>query len=292
MGSLTIDTRGYFIAITLFLALLFTLLSPEGSAGGAFMIRFLQWLLQVAIPLAILIGTHLLLSRWTAFDRRGPWLKLTVSGVVGGLVFSPFALALDFVFGLESWAALGDADRFAAMLAKESASVVPPVALVWVGINAPRVLGINFSRSASTVTPAAVVVTDVGPNPRDWIAPDERFLTQIPASLGRDIVYLMAELHYVRVVTTRGRSLVLYNLRDAIEEMPADTGIQTHRSYWVSFAHLDKWVKREGRMFCLMDDGTEVPVSRRESARVREELDLRRASGRSTTSTGDRGVTV
>lgn len=271
MGLEAIHTRRYFLGITLFLALLFSVLSPQGSADGAFVVRFLQWLLQVGVPLALLIGTHLLLSRWTAFDRLGPWLKLTVSGVIGAVAFSPLALALDFAFGIEDLSALQDPALMGAMLADELSGVLPPVVLVWLGLNAPRVLGLDFSRATQAAAMEGEGGADGAALAVDEPAEDG-FLARLPASIGRDIVYLMAELHYVRVVTTRGRSLVLYNLRDAIAELPDGAGMQTHRSYWVAFAHVVRRVDRDGRILCLMDDGTEVPVSRRETARVRAEL--------------------
>jgi hypothetical protein len=234
----------------------------------------------VAIPLGILIGTQLLMSRWTTFDRLGPWAKLTVGGIVGGVVFTPVALGLDLLFGLEPWAALQSEGRLAAMLAEEAAAVVPPVVLVWLGLNAPRVLGLDFSRPTRGGVAADRPDPDAdGSGPRGDDTPHGGLLDRLPVSIGRDIVYLMAELHYVRVVTTRGRSLVLYNLRDAITEMPTDVGIQTHRSYWVAFAHVVRLVNRGGRSFCLMDDGTEVAVSRRESSRVRAQLKRREISG-------------
>jgi DNA-binding LytR/AlgR family response regulator len=98
------------------------------------------------------------------------------------------------------------------------------------------------------------------------------FLSQLPASIGLDIICLMAELHYLRVVTSKGQSLVLYNLRDAIAELSPETGIQTHRSYWAAYDHVVKRVTRDGRTFLVMDDGSEVPVSRRRAPAVKKAI--------------------
>lgn len=265
-----IDTRRYFTAIAFFLALLFTVIGAEGATDRSSILRFAQWLLQVGMPLLILIGVHLMLSSFKTFDRLNPWFKLTASGIIGGLVFSPVALALDFLFGVDSWPGIDDIDRLSSLVLQEVAGVVPPVLLVWLGINAPRVLGLNFGRVGDLPTspPAA---REKSPAPAEVDA-QAGFLNQVPASIGRDIVYLMAELHYLRVVTTRGQRLVLYNLRDAIDELPAETGIQTHRSYWASFAHAKRLLKRDGKVFLMMDDGHEVPVSRRQASRVKKEI--------------------
>ena len=269
-----IDTRKYFIAIGLFLALLFTVLGPRGSADGAWFFRLLQWSLQVAVPLLILIATHMQLSRSTLFDRLNPWVKLTISGLIGGLVFAPIALGLDFLLGVEQWLGPGDTDRIFSLFLDEVAGVVPPVTLVWIGINAPRVLRLNFSHADKTAGDESLAVEAGTHGPGLSGVSDEEpgFLAQLPASAGREILYLMAELHYLRVVTSRGKYLVLYNLRDAIAELPSDKGIRTHRSYWAAYDHVVKRVMRDGRTLLLMDDGSEVPVSRRRAPAVKKAI--------------------
>ena len=269
-----IDTRKYFIAIGLFLALLFTVLGPQGSADGNWLFRLLQWSLQVAVPMVMLITTHLLLSKSTLFDRLNPWVKLTISGLIGGLLFTPIALALDFLLGVDQWLGFDDSDRIQSLLLDEIAGVVPPVMLVWIGMNAPRILGLNFSlqdKSAKGDSPA--VKTETAGSGSSQSAGGQRgFLSQLPASIGLDIICLMAELHYLRVVTSKGQSLVLYNLRDAIAELSPETGIQTHRSYWAAYGHVVKRVTRDGRTFLVMDDGSEVPVSRRRAPAVKKAI--------------------
>ncbi|MGD9095158.1 MAG: LytTR family DNA-binding domain-containing protein [Chromatiales bacterium] len=269
-----IDTRKYFIAIGLFLALLFTVLGPQGSADGNWLFRLLQWSLQVAVPMVMLITTHLLLSKSTLFDRLNPWVKLTISGLIGGLLFTPIALALDFLLGVDQWLGFDDSDRIQSLLLDEIAGVVPPVMLVWIGMNAPRVLGLNFSlqdKSAKGDSPG--VKTETAGSGSSQSADGQRgFLSQLPASIGLDIICLMAELHYLRVVTSKGQSLVLYNLRDAIAELSPETGIQTHRSYWAAYDHVVKRVTRDGRTFLVMDDGSEVPVSRRRAPAVKKAI--------------------
>jgi hypothetical protein len=276
MELVGIHTRSYFVGIALFLALLFTVLGPEGSVETSALLRLVQWLVQVSVPLAILVSVHLLLSKSTAFDRLDPWLKLSLSGLIGGLLFAPMALALDFVLGIDAWPGLDQPGRLLELVAKEALGVVPPVLLVWLGINAPRVLRLDFSSAGREPVGPALQPPVASRAPSGEAAkPVPGFLGQLPAPLGRDIVYLMAELHYLRVVTTGGRTLVLYNLRDAIDELPAESGIQTHRSYWAAFAHIDKVVMRDGRTFLSMRDGSEVPVSRRQASRVKSELAAR-----------------
>jgi hypothetical protein len=147
------------------------------------------------------------------------------------------------------------------MLADEIAGVLPPIMLVWLGINAPRVLRLDFSRAVPAAPHSPSTSTTV-----DTPAPATGFLAQVPADLGRDIVYLMAELHYLRVVTTRGQCLVLYNLRDAIDELPAGTGVQTHRSYWAALTHIQRMTTRGGKTALTLHGDHTIPVSRRRAS--------------------------
>jgi DNA-binding LytR/AlgR family response regulator len=39
-------------------------------------------------------------------------------------------------------------------------------------------------------------------------------------------------------------------------------GMQVHRSYWASYDHMNRLVRREGRMLLRLTDDREVPVSR------------------------------
>ena len=92
-------------------------------------------------------------------------------------------------------------------------------------------------------------------------------LDQLPAALGRDLVALSSQLHYLEVLTDRGRMLVLYNLRDAVQELDGViAGLQIHRSHWVADAHVRRLVKRGSGWVCELTTAHELPVSRRRVA--------------------------
>lgn len=274
MNLQDLDSRNYFLAVGGFLTVLFAVLRPEGSTDLGLPARLLQWTAQVAIPLVLLISIHLLLSRSHAFDRLNPWLKLTISGVFGALLFAPAALTLDFLFGIDDWDQVKSLSDLLLLLLDEAIGVVFPVTLVWVGINAPRVIGLDFSRPAGS-PPAA----DEAGTPQSETATSncgqqasEGFLRLLPGEIGTDIIYLMSELHYLRVVTTKGSTLVLYNLRDAVDELRADAGLQPHRSYWIALRHLQRLMRREGKTYLAMSDGSTLPVSRRRLSEVKEKV--------------------
>ena len=67
--------------------------------------------------------------------------------------------------------------------------------------------------------------------------------------------------HYVEVVTTVGRCTILMRLADAVAEL-GDQGVRVHRSYWVAYAHVEGWTKRNQRTLLRLTGGNTVPVSR------------------------------
>jgi DNA-binding LytR/AlgR family response regulator len=66
--------------------------------------------------------------------------------------------------------------------------------------------------------------------------------------------------------------MFLYNLKDAIEELPPDSGVQIHRSHWVSKKHVKQVLKKKGNAECILSCGKSLPVSRRKYAEVKELL--------------------
>ncbi len=267
-----VDTWRYFLAVTLVLILLFAWLGPEGTVGGGLFPALFQWSVQVAVPLALAIACQMLLSRNDGFERLGAWWKLILSGLLGGLLFSPIALAMDFWLGADDQETLAEAGGLLPLLVDEMVGVVPPVTLVWVAINAPRVLNLDFSdRSVVAEERGDGQAQASERSPGASALPGRTgFRALLPPGLGQDVVYLKSELHYLRVVTVKGSSLVLYALRDAVAELESDSGVQPHRSYWVALGHV-LGVRRTGKGWRLdVTGGVEIPVSRRRQAAVKQ----------------------
>lgn len=89
-----------------------------------------------------------------------------------------------------------------------------------------------------------------------------KLLTRLPAHLGRDVVALQAEDHYVRVHTSVGSALLLMRLADAIAELEGVEGLRVHRSWWVARRAVAA-ARPEGRRAVLtLSNGVEAPVTR------------------------------
>jgi DNA-binding LytR/AlgR family response regulator len=132
-------------------------------------------------------------------------------------------------------------------------------------------LQLNFSNVSSS-QPVKTIPQDVSTDEaNDKTSQSENaFITKFTKLIGTDIIYMMSELHYVRVVTSKGETLVLHNLKDAIEELTAKySGIQTHRSYWAATKHIESIKEKNGHSSLVLSMGKIIPVSRRKLGEVK-----------------------
>lgn len=91
-----------------------------------------------------------------------------------------------------------------------------------------------------------------------------RFNDRLPLNMqSGKIIALQAEVHYLRVLFADGGStLILMRLSDAIAELPAGTGAQTHRSWWVAKDSVRGVSKSDGRATLTLTAPLEAPVNR------------------------------
>jgi hypothetical protein len=256
----------YYVWVGLALILIFTFLKPAGTDDSRLVERFLIWTLQIALLLPLLIGLHVLLQSVNVFNHLNRWLKLALSGILGATLFVPFGLGIDYFFNLDDWSGIANLKQAMPVILEELGDTLLPVTLTWIAINAPRILELNFKELNSGGSSAAAA-----DNARAASGAPNAFLALIPKEIGNDIICLKSELHYVRVVTTVGERLVLYNLKDAIADLKPDVeGIQTHRSYWVSGQHIQSMITDRGRNFILATGSRYIPVSRRKLPHIRQ----------------------
>ncbi len=96
------------------------------------------------------------------------------------------------------------------------------------------------------------------------------FLDRLPPQLGRTLIALQMEDHYVRAHTARGSALVLIPLHQAVDELAGLRGRRTHRSWWVADEAVAATVQDGRNLRLRLVNGLEAPVSRRHVADVRE----------------------
>ncbi len=88
------------------------------------------------------------------------------------------------------------------------------------------------------------------------------FMRRLPAHIGKKVLSLEAQDHYVNVTTDIGSALVLIRLADAIEELDGLEGLRIHRSHWVATEAIARTLRKDGKLQVELTNGTALPVSR------------------------------
>lgn len=216
------------------------------------------WLTHVFLALAILASVQAGLQRITRLDQLSPWLIVATAGILGALLFTPIAYGLDWIFPT-----LDDEDDLMVEpvlqgLIGEFGDLLLPFLLVWTGFNATRLLQIETAAPADDPTPNILEQDD--------------FWSRIPAKLGRDLIAITSELHYLRVYTREGNALILHAFGRALERLREIDGMRIHRSHWVAINHVEA-LRRDGeKVVCRLDNGIELTVSRPYRATLRSRI--------------------
>jgi len=265
--STGVSVEQYFFFSALAWIVVFAWMEPSGAAGIGFGKGLIFWTVQIAILIPLLIATQHLSSHYVTLKApQAQWVQTALSGLVAALVFVPVAYSLDLLFCIPD-----DASSMGLVhgLLDEASGVVVPVTVTWLALNAPWILQLDFSRidksDIQELDQQTVKTSSDAERPT-------RFLQELRSRASGDLISISSELHYVRVVTTDTQVMFLYNLKDAIEELPSDAGVQIHRSHWVSRSHLTDLIKTNGSFEVTLSNGKRLPVSRRKYAEVKDLL--------------------
>lgn len=103
----------------------------------------------------------------------------------------------------------------------------------------------------------------------------DQFFERVPDRLGRDLLALEAQDHYLMVHTRRGSALIYMRLSEAVQLLPPQLGFQAHRRWWVARKEV-AGLRREGHQTLIeLTGGLIVPVGRTYLAAVRSGLESR-----------------
>ncbi|QHL90763.1 hypothetical protein GVO57_07865 [Sphingomonas changnyeongensis] len=120
------------------------------------------------------------------------------------------------------------------------------------------------------VVPGPAAPAPAAAPPATAPAPRPDFVDRLPEAVRGMVLALEAEDHYLRVYTDRGTARIFLRMRDALGELPADSGTAVHRSWWVAHIAMAT-LERDGRNHNLrLINGLIVPVSRDRVADLRE----------------------
>jgi hypothetical protein len=198
--------------------------------------------------------------------------KLSLAGLIGLALFAPVAVEMERWLPqgrdldpvddlLDQWDQQGGA---LAVLA-EMLQAGPVYLATWLILNLRPIVTIGMPPPATKTDEVAKA-----PVPQEQ-QPSRAWLDTLPALIGRDVVSVSSDLHYLHVMTVRGRFTVLGNL-SSVEQELAELGSRIHRSHWVADRHIRRISRSARGWLCELSDGRRLPISRRRAAEIRAKL--------------------
>ncbi len=256
------------------LVALFVLMKPEATHGFGFFERLAFWSVHVGAGLGgILVASRLLGSR--VLSRVPVWAAVVVTALTAAALLAPAYLALESLQPAElvpppdDWLDEFGARSLGHAVLAEFIEVAPVFLAAWCVVNLPLLLG---RRRDADAPPGSDPRPDDPPPVRrepPETAADDVFFARLPRSLGRDVICVSSDLHYLHVHTANGKAMILGTLRDACRAL-GESGMQVHRSHWVAHAHVERLARRGSSLDCVMSNGLRIPVSRRNRNPVTE----------------------
>ncbi len=218
-------------------------LGPFGSyLNGSLPVRMAYWLVCLWAGWLAFGVTLPIMTRWAQGRGISAWLWMPPA--VALLAVVPAALSR--TLALRMWPVVGQVG-----------------VLEWYGqclvISALITVGLYWMTRSGAPVPS-------GPDP---LSADPR--DRLPVRLGRAVLCLQMEDHYVRVHTPHGSTLVLMSLSQAMAGLRDVEGVQTHRSWWVARAAIVGVVEDGRRLRLRLAGGLEAPVSRARVGVLREQ---------------------
>ena len=240
--------------------------------------------LAAAVAVLAWLGPFDTWGRLTLPDRVAFWTLATSVNWLFGLVLGSAAGLTFERRGVLAWAV--------AVVVGSAVAAVPGTAVVWLLVAAymghrmtgvaevatlySQVLVIHLVLNALVTwliygksRPVGAPGEATSPHPTAE-SPSAPFLERLPSRLGRNLLHLHMQDHYVEAHTDEGSELLLLRFRDALRELDGLDGAQVHRSHWVARSAVAGVVRRNGRLALRLVNGNEVPVSRSFAPRLRE----------------------
>jgi len=250
------------------IVLLLTMFEPLISAGLSLPGRLIFFALHIMPGLVIAWAITGWLFGLNSTRHLTPWVLIAIAGFFTGIVLAPWSVLLESLFGViemnESFTSppIADSSSFLAELRDDLFAVPPKAALTWMAINLTIVWQLQIKTSIRD-TPQVPV--------NNGMQLETSLFTRIPARLGRDVIYLEAQEHYLRIVLAGGELLLLQGMANAILELETEgvKGIQVHRSYWVNLAHVKRILADSRGGYCELSSDVRIPISRRRATIVR-----------------------
>jgi hypothetical protein len=239
------------------LTALFVFLEPTPTQVLSLPALIAFWGAHVFLFLALAQASQVLVSRHVA-PKANPWAAIVAAGILASTLLAPMALVLDHLMVAPLDPAEASGWTWAGLI-EEWASLAAPATLVWLGLNAVRFLRRPDPKPSSTPESAGERA-------------EPGFMRRLPPGRRGQLIALSAELHYLRVYTTLGDSLILQGFGAALDQLGPQAGIRIHRSHWIDPTFVADVMRERGRTSVRLSNGLVLPVARNRRAEVAANL--------------------
>jgi hypothetical protein len=261
-----------FVALPVFVGIV---LGANQTRAGA----QLPWLFSIVYWVALSVSTWWLMAAGTWLTGTllrpwlpPPWLIWILGGVAGSFVARPVIYQLASLF--RPWMETGQLRampplEFSAQFATYYITNWSAVLMMWLVaqtvFHVLKSLPSVQSMPSTGIDPDTILGSQVTkPEVESPVEPKYLgFLEKLPAFLGRDVIALHSEDHYLRVYTKRGDGLVLVTISEAMRTLEAlgFKGLQVHRSWWISLAAVKRTQISDRKTMAVLENEIRVPIS-------------------------------
>lgn len=254
------------------IAVFCTLIEPEVSAGLPLLPRFAFWVAHVALGLLGIVLASLILGRCWPQHQWSLVLTIGLTGMLGTLLATPGLLLVERFFPAEideEWLDVFGRQGWWQALLGEYLQVLPKLLPIWYLVNLPLLFNKPVLHPLhQSPEPEAEAPSEQALREEELRQRREQLFAKLPEVIGRDLVAISSDLHYLNVHTTLGKFLLLGSLKHYVEAF-GDEGVLVHRSNWVAKGHVVKVRTSGDEAFCLMTNGLKVPISRSKKKQVK-----------------------
>lgn len=148
-----------------------------------------------------------------------------------------------------------------------------PIQVVLILLDAKLTPAASQRQPSVSLAPLSEQASDplLSPPAGQALAARSPLFDKIPARLGRDVLCMRTEDHYLRVYTAKGEALILMSLSDAEACLSPAQGRRVHRSWWVARTAVKTTTADDKSLRLILTNGLSVPVSRSRTTTLREQ---------------------
>ena len=227
--------------------------------------RCLYWFTRLMVESMLFLGSFYLI--WQLFRRQKPVLCLFFGFMLSWIVFVLTITMIDISLGRDELGGidLNNHQLVWPQMINEAYWILPKhlffcllIVLINFRIDYHRWFKLEITdgpeESSTTTDDIETLQTSVKL---------DLLLEKLPEQIRALPLRIQAQEHYVHVTTQKGSDMFLYRFGNILEELPAEYGLQVHRSYWVARNNVKGWKQDSNSISIDLFYGDCVPVSRR-----------------------------